>query len=264
MDENKVKKVLALLAKANDPGAPEPEREAFREKAYELLVKWGIDDATLASVQASTPAGAPREEVQIREVRVSDVPKNFQREAVYLFGVVAESQGARGFSIQLYYTADGRPNRTPEYGAVLVGFAADLDRTELVATTLLRQAMTDMYVGARLNPDWRYMRDADKDKWKRAFLVGFSARVDTRLRALYQAARQQASAGTDLVLVRRETEIQSVVNDMGVQRARARSFDEDGLRSGAVAGSKALIGQTEVAADAADAPARPALTGAAR
>ena len=63
------RKINALLDKASATEHPE-ERETFLKAAERLMVKWGVDDATLAASKASS---APRATIEERRYQAHGV-----------------------------------------------------------------------------------------------------------------------------------------------------------------------------------------------
>src|SRR4249919_2726306 len=64
-EEDIVRRVQALWAKADDPAATGPEREAFVAKARELMAKHAIDEIVLSEAKS---ASGVREDVVLSDI----------------------------------------------------------------------------------------------------------------------------------------------------------------------------------------------------
>ncbi|WP_238448713.1 DUF2786 domain-containing protein [Micromonospora sp. 4G55] len=122
MSEAMLSKVRKLLAKAEDPACTPAESAAFTAKATELIARYGVDRALLAARDPATdPVGD----------RVVDVVAPYARDKAGLLAAVADplrcrcvrrGPGGDGFALHLF------------------GFASDLERVDLLFTSLLVQA----------------------------------------------------------------------------------------------------------------------------
>ena len=119
-------KVRKLLAKAEDPACTPAEAEAFTAKAAELIAKYGVDAALLAETDPERdPVGD----------RVVDVPAPYATEKCTLLSEVATELRCRAVR-RLRRGSAGK-----EFSMHLFGHAADLERVEVLFTSLLVQAM---------------------------------------------------------------------------------------------------------------------------
>ena len=118
-------KVRKLLAKAEDPACTPAEAEAFTAKAAELIAKYGVDAALLAE---SDPERDPVGD------RVVDVPAPYATEKCTLLSEVATELRCRAVR-RLRRGSAGK-----EFSMHLFGHAADLERVEVLFTSLLVQA----------------------------------------------------------------------------------------------------------------------------
>jgi hypothetical protein len=130
------------------------------------------------------------------------------------------------------------------------GFASDRERVELLYTSLLLQAATEL---VRLRPP----SDAESvAAYRRSWLQGFAAQVHQRLveaeeRAAREAAgRTAGSTSTALVLVDRESRVERAYAEAFPRLARARrpSLSGTGFADGAAAGARADLGAKAVGA----------------
>ncbi|MEV4640709.1 DUF2786 domain-containing protein [Actinoplanes sp. NPDC049548] len=169
-------RVRKLLAKAEDPACTPPEAEAFMAKATELIAKYGIDQALLAGADpALDPVGD----------RVLTVEPPYSRDKAALLGAVAIALRCKVVHLDRSGTARVH----------LFGHAADLERVELLFTSLLIQAAH----GLAAVPVPGYDHPA---AFRRSWLAGFTEAIRTRLTAAEREAAASAP-GAELVLVDR-------------------------------------------------------------
>ena len=230
-------KVRKLLALAEDPAATTHEAETYTAKATRLIADYGIDRALLA---AADPA---RDPVGDRVV-VVDAP--YAADKADLLATVATS---------LRCGCVRRTRREPglrgakELSIHLFGHASDLERSELLFTSLLLQSAHSL---ARTPvPEWEH-----KAAFRRSWLAGFRMAVGRRLdeaerRAETQAERRYERAGTStgLVLADRSALVvgamESTYPHLGT--ARRRTLSGSGGSEGWAAGQRADLGGTRLA-----------------
>lgn len=228
MTDSMLEKVRKLLAKAEDPGCTPAEAAALTDKAASLIAKYGVDRALLAlSEPASDPVGD----------RVVPVDAPYARDKVDLLGTVASA---------LRCQAVRRRGVGPSaFSMHLFGFASDLERTELLFTSLLVQAAYGM--AASPAPPWENLA-----AFRRSWLAGFTQAVGRRLRQAEQRATDDvAREGPSMALVladrgdrveRRVAEVYPRLRSAGPRRLRG-----SGLERGYVAGQRADLGGAAVA-----------------
>lgn len=237
MNETKLETIRGLLNKAENAACPQPEAEALTAMAAKLMAKYGIEDAML---QASEPAR--RQPVTNR--RVECAAPYAAEKAALLFNIV-QAVGGRGVLL----------NDRAGNGRVLhvFGFGNDLDRAEMLWTSLLLQSVNAM-VGAE------YRGDADRAKayghvkaWRRSFLAGFNSEVIYRVKHAEQAARATAQDTRDatspggpsvaLVVADRSREVASAFTGAYPRTTSSRSrLSGSGAGAGRAAGRTANIG----------------------
>ena len=129
------------------------------------------------------------------------------------------------------------------YTVRIYGFASDLERVELLYTSLLLQAVRDLPF---VRPDaWGESTAA----YRRSWLAGFAAAVYTRLdRAEQRATVEQPATATGtstaLVLADRNDRVQSFVHDAHprLRSMRRRSLSGSGRTDGWQSGHRADLG----------------------
>ncbi|MGE5155997.1 MAG: DUF2786 domain-containing protein [Betaproteobacteria bacterium] len=224
-------KVRKLLAKAEDPGCTPAEAEALTDKAAQLIAKYGVDRALLA-------AAAP--EIDPLGDRVIGVGPPYALDKAGLLATVAGAMRCRSVR---------RKERTQHgyaYAMHLFGFATDLERVELLYTSLLVQASIAM--AAVEVPEWD-----SPAAFRRSWLVGFAWAVGERLRRAEERASAvpQPAGGPPvaLVLADRRDRVDRRV-EAAYPRLRVsptRRLMGGGLDSGYAAGQRADLGDARVA-----------------
>lgn len=224
-----LRKVRKLLALAEDPAATEHEAETYTAKAARLIADYGIDRALLA---ASDPDSDPLGD------RVVTLDAPYASDKADLLSTVASRLRCRAVT-RTRRTAGGK-----EMSLHLFGHAADLERTEILFTSLLLQTATAL---ARTPvPPYEH-----KAAFRRSWLSGFRMAVGDRLaevemRAEAAAGERYRAAGTStgLVLADRSARVTSVMEaaypDLRVSRPRSRSGS--GGADGWAAGQRADLG----------------------
>jgi len=153
-DEPMLEKVRKLLAKA-EATQNAHEADAFAAKAAALIAAHRIDTARLA-------AGGAGEALAIRSLTIGRGA--YVRARLALLGAVARNHDCELVWIS---TADGAV-------AKVAGFTSDLDATVVLYDSLHLQAATRMVAVRRATP-------AATQRFRRAFLFGYAARVDELL-----------------------------------------------------------------------------------
>jgi hypothetical protein len=124
----------------------------------------------------------------------------------------------------------------------IFGFTSDLERVELLYTSLLLQMAT----GLAKSP---VPRGQSARAYRRSWQLGFRQEVTGRVKAAEQRAAREAAPvpgrSTDLVLLDRGDRVRQVFAEAYPQTTRGRSsYSGSGYKSGREAGSRANIGQS--------------------
>ncbi|GAA4939267.1 DUF2786 domain-containing protein [Actinoplanes utahensis] len=221
MSEPLLARVRKLLAMAEDPACTPGEAEAFTAKAAELIAKYGIDQAMLAVTDPAVDPVGDR-------VIVLDAP--YAREKAGLLAAVAAPMRCRVVHLDRRSLARSH----------LFGHSADLERVELLFTSLLVQAAH----GLAASPvPWGEHAAA----YRRSWMVGYTQAISTRL---WDAERSAAAEtpGAELVLVDRTELVERRRDEMypNLARMRPRRLQGTGLYRGYQAGQSARLGGAEV------------------
>ncbi|KOG26800.1 hypothetical protein ADK36_02240 [Streptomyces viridochromogenes] len=228
-ENGKLAKIRALLAKAEDPAASPDEAQVYFAKAAELMAKYGIERAMLA--ESDPNADRPGD-------RMIVVEGTYASDQLHLLGHLAHALHCE--SLKKSVTR----GRTEVH---LFGYESDLDRVEMLFTSLLLQ----MFNGVRQG------RPAPGEKlitYRKAWMAGFILRIHERLQEIEARAQQEAPAAAsgrsaELVLADRKSVIAArfaaaypdARTPSGSSRRRGT-----GLDAGRAAANRADLGQTRV------------------
>ena len=223
-------KVRKLLAKAEDTGVTAAEAQALTAKAAELMAKYGIDRALLAAERPETDRPADR---------VIDVGNPWARVQAHLLCGLASALRCQCVIL---------PRPGPGSRIHMFGFSSDLERTDVLYTSLLVQMWQGL--AAEQVPAWSRSPRA----WRRSWLLGFAAAVVARVRAAEQEATSRATAPqarsgsqTALVLADRALVIRrNIEQAYPVTRKSHVTYSGSGYGAGYAQGQRADIGTTRL------------------
>jgi len=221
-----LERVRKLLAKAEGAGVTPQEAQALTAKAAELMAKYGIDRALLAARRPDTDRPSDR---------VIEVGNPWARVQGHLLCGVAAAMRCQCVIL---------PGEAPGTRIHVFGFTSDIERAEMLYTSLLLQmwqglAQTEPPAGTR-----------SVKAWRRSWLLGFASAVVARVRSAEEAAVSGADTaaappGTTTALVLAD---RSLVVRRHVQRAYPRlrktrlTYTGNGYGAGYSEGQRADIG----------------------
>jgi hypothetical protein len=219
-------RVRKLLAKAEAAGTTPAEAEALTAKAAELMARYGIDRALLAASQPGTDHPADR---------VVDVVNPWARVQAHLLCGVAAAMRCQCVLL---------PHGGPATRIHVFGFASDIERTEILYTSVLIQ----MWRGLAAAPVPAGARSVRA--WRRSWLLGFATAVVSRVKAAEQQAASQAATpdgssrpGAALVLADRQQIVQrNLRHTYPVVRKTRLTYTGSGYGHGHTAGQRADLG----------------------
>lgn len=226
-----LRKVRGLLALAEDDATTPEAAENLNARAAALLAKYGIDQARLA-------ASGKVDDTITRLVITIDNPYKLDKRV--LLNAIAETLRCRMCSASI----------PGGYRSTVVGYQSDLARVELLYTSLLVQAFTQLS-RAQVPPGRTPV------SYRKAWLLGFIIAVKDRLKAAEQraaaesAVADEASTGvsTALVLVEREDRVAAALAEMFPEIRKGRTIrrtDSRGYANGKDAGNRADLGNGRV------------------
>jgi Protein of unknown function (DUF2786) len=227
--ERLLDRVRKLLAQAEDDSVTPAEAQAFTGKAAELMAKYGIDRALLAADKPETDEPANR---------ILTIDNPWAREKAHLLSGLASA-----LRCQCILLGGNRPGSRVH----LFGFTSDIDRTDVLYTSILIQ-MAHGLAGAQV-PEWSNPR-----AWRRSWLLGFATAVIARVREAEHgavlAATQRGARGGEraaLVLADRSLVVRKLVEDAYPVTRKARvTYSGSGYRDGYAKGQLADIGTSRL------------------
>jgi len=236
-------RVRKLLVKAEADGVTPAEAQALTAKAAELMAKYGIDRALLAAARPETDRPADR---------VIDVGNPWARVRAHLLCGLASALRCQCVIL---------PRTGPGSRIHVFGFASDIERTDVLYTSLLLQMWHGL--SAASPPGWAQSPRA----WRRSWLLGFATAVVARVRSAEEAAAARAAAvpagngsTAALVLADRTEIIERALRQAYPVTRRSRvTYSGTGYRHGYAEGQRADIGTSRLGR-----PAGRALTGGSR
>jgi Protein of unknown function (DUF2786) len=238
MGADKLDTIRKLLAKA-DGAATSEEAQTYTEKAVAMMARHGIDEALLAA--SLGPEAAGRDEIGTCDIPMADP---YSAGKARLLAWTASALRCRAV---LHEAGGGRVS-----GVTVLGFASDRARVELLYTSLLLQAGTQLVA---LRPDWAGESVA---AYRRSWLHGFALRVHQRLldaeaAALADAPSHPSASAADgrsvaVVLADRTDRVERAyaATFPRLGRARRASLSGSGYAAGDRAGTRADLGRTAV------------------
>jgi hypothetical protein len=227
MEQKLLTRVRGLLDKAAATTFPD-EADALTAKAAELIAKYGIDEAMLAA------AGGRNDPIDQTRIDMTDPYSN--EKALLLASV--------GHAMRCTVMPWGTARRTTY--CMLIGYGVDRERTELLYTSLLVQAVTQALSAL---PTYHN----NTTSYRRSWLYGFAVTIHERLEEIERHAQDQAehsgTPGTALVLADRRTQVERYTKSIYPDLPEGESkftLDPHGFLGGQEAGYSADLGQTQV------------------
>lgn len=217
-------RIMALLAKAEDPAVTEAEADSFREKAYELIAKYGVDQAKL---RAEMGAKGAHDELTTKVVKLSGT---YVKDQILMFNGISKALGTH--LIQKAKDA-----------AVVFGYQSDIERVEMLFSSLWLQASAKVAKTPAPLGETRV-------RFVKSFMSAFTYTVYQRLLEAEQRA-QGTGTGYDLVVRDKGRAVQRFMQEwlsaQGLRSGRTSvKRSSSGKSSGEAAGRTADIGQTRV------------------
>ena len=227
-----------LLAKANDPGATEQERQACTDKAAEIIAKYALD----AAMAEANDNGAKGKVTTFR-ITLSNPYIIAQRQII---SAVAHFLGCR-----VVYVGDWSDSHRVQVVTVF-GYQSDLDKLKFLFMSLSYQ-MTVSLLNTPVPPDQH------GKTFRTSFCAGFISSINRRFDAIKANAIREhdrangtygtGTSETALVLFDRSKAVDEAVTAMYPKLSRGSTMtvrSGRGYNSGKEAGNRADIGQTRV------------------
>ncbi|MFI5809182.1 DUF2786 domain-containing protein [Streptomyces sp. NPDC051561] len=235
----KLTTIRALLAKAEDPATPEAEAELSRKRAFEMMAKYGVEQAMLSDGDAA------RDALTNKEITLANP---WAMERVRLINHIALALGCKLIHL-------GRDGSGPARRVHLFGHESDIQRVELLYTSLLLQMNSGL--AAQFVP----VRDGVR-AWRRSWIVGFIGRVGARIEEAERGAREEARQEVTvtgrsgaLVLADRKSAVERSFQDAypRTRKGGSSKVTGSGFGDGWAAGGRADIGGRRIGRAAAGA-----------
>lgn len=217
--ESILRRLRALIARAEHPNTPKPEAELSRKQAEKLMAKYSINAALLGDLEENKTKPSHFK---------FDIFGSYMLDRGILINGIADVFNCKVIRHQNRYGTD-------DYS--LFGFEADLDMVWTLWESIDRQATDALF------------SMPGSVSFKKSFMSGFTNEVVNRLRDFYAEAIKEAEAesgtpGTAIVLANRKDEVQAYMDQTIGKTTKSklrRSGDAGGYFAGAHAGSKADI-----------------------
>lgn len=219
-----IDKVAKLLRQAESVDGT-PEADMFRSRAFELIAKYGIDEALVLEKQ--TRAELPPEAIEWT-VRVQGSWQHAQMLLLFSLGHSLHCEVAYKSGTPLVVKVYGMPNH--------------IDRVRILWELLQPEMLRQVQV-VRPEDDGRGAHGGRVRRYRRAWIAGFAAGIGERLREQEQRAVQAAGSAAVALYKsdadRAEEKMQAM--NPRIKVTTAASFDGAGYRQGRVDSRNALL-----------------------
>lgn len=215
-------KVAKLLRQAEDVTGT-PEESVFQAKAFEILAKYGIDQAMIDASRAGIDA--------------SSLPADAIKWSAQITGTYASAQAmlinsiARALHCRCVYSTSGG------HVVHVFGMPNHIDRVRMLWDILQPQMVR---MSSQVRPEWgTHVR-----RYRRAWIAGFASTIGSRVREQETKAVEEASSSGALVLYRGDVQRAEVaLRDVYPRTTRSSrsSFDTSGYRHGQRDGQSASM-----------------------
>lgn len=232
-------KIAKLLTKAEGTTNPH-EAEAFMAKAEAMMLENGIERAMLENRHP----GQRREDIIQTRVHLKN-GHGYAKAQLAIFHAVAPSFSVRSLQSGMY---DG------SWMAFLIGHKSDVEQAKTLASSLMEQARKQALHWWKTEGKHAYagvtdLTDNDAYLARREFIYAFASGVRNRLQETRSRLVEEATTGTELVLVERGKLVDNWIDEnMKVGKARSSNRNHGGYaaaKAGRQAGRDA-IGTKEV------------------
>ena len=174
--------IRKLLSRAESTDF-EPERDACLAKVAELMARHSIEEAFVWARRDDAGRETPIE-------RIIEIPHPYAARKSILYDAVGRHNGCSVINLGAY---GGEVQRV-----AVIGFRGDVDRVEVLVTSLLLQLTREMLAGGPAN---RGSSGSATAAWRRSFITAFAWRVSERLAAARrdresEKARQASATGS--------------------------------------------------------------------
>lgn len=243
VDNKMLNRVKGLFAKA-DSVEGTPEADTLREKAFELLAKYGIDEAMARGSAGSGNVDGDT----MKAVTFTYTGDRFGYEKMYLVNRVSKSLHCD--AVQLH----------GEHVLQIFGLSRHLERVKFLIQLLMPQLLSSATQAIPANPfAGRDPKDSARltAEHRAEFMIGFADRIGSRIQESEDNAastydRENGGTGASLMLKSDFDRAQAAMYKKYagmIGQGRGRSVGRgEGYRAGHAAGDRADVGNTRVGA----------------
>lgn len=245
-------RIADLLAKAEGTKV-DAEAETYREKAYELMTKYAVDQAMIDAKRVRD-GGVATEQI----VRESVAFKGIFKDALIQFShsIVMAFRTMDGY-VEKNVTHIESTKRVKVHIYTIVGYESDVAQAKMLLTSLHIQAASaltewwkelDLYTGAGVIKN---MGSAmEKFKTRREFIMSFGQGAASRVRDRMKIVMNESGPGTEVALVDRGDQVKRWLKEnMNLSKSRGGQMQRgsyEASTSGYTAGRRADTGETRV------------------
>jgi len=236
-----IDKIALLLAKA-ERAATKEEARAYNDKAEELILRHGIEEA---AVQAKMRGDAkPADPMGYKIIKITGT---YNRAELSIAHSVASGLG----TVTAMQNISGGVSSCLLY---LFGYESDREACEFLWRSLKRQAMTEVNRWAATNAEFKALRPHEKVREKITFMESFGFEVERRLREIRNQVvkdmEKEGTVGAEVALIdKRKQATEYAYQAFTVKNGRfshRKSGGYGAVVAGRQAGNRADIGQSAV------------------
>lgn len=235
-----LRKINALIAKAEDASVTEAEAGAFMAKAQQLMIDMAISSAELR--EAATANDKPAEIPIKLDFEYSPSDSNAAGKRALLHEI------ARASRVRMINFPMRRGEAKQRFGATnvasqwcgLVGYQSDIDGVILMYASLLIQGFRFGAVDFKSGTSYGVKRS----RFMTSYLMGFGQTVGTRMREMNEAAK----VSTNALIVRTEENVNEAFHGFfpSTRRGNSRVRASGAYYAGQAGGQRADIGRPSV------------------
>lgn len=238
MSEKKIDLIAQLLAKAEST-TPE-EAEALTAAAEKLMAKYMIDQAVIDARRAKK--GEATEKIIQIQIKFTGA---YRGELLHMASSVANSLG----TLRVLQSTTWDKGKT--FVAYIIGHESDVEQAKILIESLQLQAVVAVKAWWKEHKaDYVWETPYVQEKERRSFVHGFGTGAGDRIWKNRNQLIEEASTGTELVLVSRKSKVNDWVDEQysNLRSSRGRNATGGGASGGAGfrAGQNANTGERAV------------------
>jgi len=243
-----VDKITKLLNKAQGTDV-EAEAEAFRDKAYELMAQFRIDEAEIEARRRAAGGSRKDEKIVEKDIPLTGVFRYGLRDLSFF--VIDAMPDVSAYFIDNARTevklANGKTRWAESVIFIVVGYESDVDQAILLLTSLHLQAATALVPWWNGESWHRTLGRGEAFRSKRSFIRSFGAGAGQKIRLATVKARVGMTSGAELVLRDKSVAVQDYLAKYQMKHAKNRNQNgPTGSKDGYDAGQRADTGEKKV------------------